>query len=831
MYFGSDRAVLGTVHGLKAKDFRELFSNFFQKAIPLNLPHEEFLALPKAERDSIKMVPYIVPCQFTTDPSPRQNAHATTFRLVILDLEDMDAAKGEAIVSAASLLPYNHFLHTTASHTPEQPRFRLVVECQETPVAEYDNALRFIAELINSQDVLCISSHKYVQPAYRPVRFLGDTEPHTLSVKLDSHVLDPIEFMSLPAPVTDDTPGADMQGFDENNLSHLPDPEFTIANAAECLKFVDPSCDHKTWVQIGAALKHQFGYKNRIEAARALFHEWSCGLLGETLCSKYTQRATDATWKSLRPYPKDGTQPVTIATLIHFAQQSGYDPSPVVDDTILKILQKVHNAKSASDAKNLATRGIALSRSLDNSAIEVILQAVRKRFLDEDMRVSVSSLKKDVKEQEDRNKREGTVKPPPWLNGWVYRGDNDSFYNAHDGNALIPAAFNRCFINEPRTGFEDITPSEYALMAVKIPNCIGTTYDLGNHEEMVVTNASGNRIFNVAHGTVPSPNDTLKERAGALWMSAVTANIPDPWERELFVSWCAHTVQNPNEKIRWAIYFFGGVEGTGKTAILQAVGSAVGQRNVQSVNAMAREKGWSEYLANTKLVIYEEMSATSRDIAEFTESVKEVITNSTIQIHQRNRDSKQVANYLSVAFASNYSGGVNVSSADRRYFVIESALDTVEKKDSTFPEDYWTEFHTLNSTLAGGLRAWFMEYQIDRKLFKPEGPAPVTKAKVNMQADTRSEMMVEIEDVVLCKETAMVNETFVSLNDLRMCLLRRNAWHGNRAVSNVLHQMGYTQKIQTNLNKKRTRIYVKSSYDTELDKPFQSIHDDLNQSD
>jgi hypothetical protein len=73
--------------------------------------------------------------------------------------------------------------------------------------------------------------------------------------------------------------------------------------------FAINSDDRDTWLQIGMALKDHMG-----DGGRALWDQWS------QRSNKYNERDQDRTWKSFK---RNG---ITIATLFHHAQQSGWRP-------------------------------------------------------------------------------------------------------------------------------------------------------------------------------------------------------------------------------------------------------------------------------------------------------------------------------------------------------------------------------------------------------------------------------------------------------------------------------------------------------------------------
>lgn len=89
-----------------------------------------------------------------------------------------------------------------------------------------------------------------------------------------------------------------------NAYRNLTEHEITQA-----LTYLDPSCSREEWVRIGMAVKSELG-----NAGFALWNDWS-----KTAGAKYHAPDARDTWKSI-----SHTGGITIATLIHEAQQFGF---------------------------------------------------------------------------------------------------------------------------------------------------------------------------------------------------------------------------------------------------------------------------------------------------------------------------------------------------------------------------------------------------------------------------------------------------------------------------------------------------------------------------
>lgn len=87
--------------------------------------------------------------------------------------------------------------------------------------------------------------------------------------------------------------------------------DLSVDTIIDALGFIDPDQDRKSWARIGMAIKSELG-----ESGFSIFDDWSKG------GSKYNKADAKSTWRSVRQHASG--QPVTIATLIYEAQQSGF---------------------------------------------------------------------------------------------------------------------------------------------------------------------------------------------------------------------------------------------------------------------------------------------------------------------------------------------------------------------------------------------------------------------------------------------------------------------------------------------------------------------------
>lgn len=90
-----------------------------------------------------------------------------------------------------------------------------------------------------------------------------------------------------------------------------------LHEAAEMLDYISSDCPRDEWVQIGMALRDEFG-----DAAMNLWHNWS-----QKAGRRYNHNDAQAAWRSF------GGHGVTIGTLVYLAKQGGWLPTKADEDS------------------------------------------------------------------------------------------------------------------------------------------------------------------------------------------------------------------------------------------------------------------------------------------------------------------------------------------------------------------------------------------------------------------------------------------------------------------------------------------------------------------
>lgn len=330
-YFFGDN-LTGKVRAAKEQTF-DCILECLEKPARLKITYAAYHALAKDKQHDAKQVPYFVAATFKESPSKRSRENALSCNLLFLDLDECPNGTCPAApfvdnpnLLAERLKPFGFAAYTTASHTPDKPRLRIMVNAEEIPLEYYPQAINTIAEKIGLSTVTT-ESKVAVQPMFMPTLFADQLESYSI---LGVPVLIKRQgkaFRVENLELSDYKPSkysADNESDECSDISYLRsiDEEITLEIVEEALGNIDPDCRYDDWINTCAALKHQFSPKQD-ELAYKLFDRWSAS------GKKYSgAEETRKKWNSFKPSVND-RRPITIGTLLKQARDSGWTNNSV----------------------------------------------------------------------------------------------------------------------------------------------------------------------------------------------------------------------------------------------------------------------------------------------------------------------------------------------------------------------------------------------------------------------------------------------------------------------------------------------------------------------
>lgn len=819
-YFGGSSTNFGSIKALDAPSFRQLVEGTLMLARRLGSTRAHFLELPKKQRDNMKRTAFLIAASMKEDPSDRLLQEAEAIRLVFLDIDDPHHARplyDNPGLLTSMVEPFSFCLYTTANHTKEEPRLRLVVDADISSPKEYPSAVETVAAMAGVP-FATTESKVAVQPMYLPVIF-KDEDPD-----FDHPIL---HYRTDGRPMTDDdidpTLSGDRSGsystksslrgedgfVDALEFLSSPVEDMTLAQAEEMLGFLDPDLPYQEWLNVCFALKHQFGDTEEEDDALDIFDLWSAG--GE----KYDSRDDIlAKWRSARPASKvNGRSPVTMRSIMRLASAKGWNPGT----DFLEFVE-------STDEVERALRGIAaagLSPMNEEAALLKLSKAAKQGGISFGLPFLRKRLAKEKQLIQALDAESNDEPPPAWAKGFVHVAATNDFHRHITGEAYSPDAvdnqFGRYLLEKAGNAEDDpslgsrppVRPRDYLLNMLKIPAVYAKTYEPRRMFDHIVQQ-EGKDMLNTYIPSWPDPDEETMEAAGKIFTAHLENLIAEPEYRRTLLDFLAWQVQHPGEKVRWAV-LLQGAQGCGKTLLLEVMAYVLGRSNVKSVEASVLfSSQYNDWAKGSQVVGLEEIRVVGHNRHEVMNRLKPCITNSRISINEKWHSILEYENVTNYLLFTNFHDALAVSDGDRRYFVLKSPLQT-RRQVEALGENYFRDLFGGLQKNAGGLRAWFENYEISEK-FDPDGHAPRTIYFDELLSASAPEDTATIRDVLYEGTSPVITPHVVDSTTLTAALEMAGISLGGQKLASILREEGYRNLGRKYLAGCRRTIWCKPEY-------------------
>lgn len=840
LYF-QGTTVTGPVRASVARTFREVV-DAFRICPTLPLTRDAFQALSDTERNKAKQQPFFVPAVFKSSPSKRSFDEATHCNLIFLDIDPEKVKQDGKWVETGrfpaapfvhhpeslytALAGFNFAAHLTASSTPQKPRMRIVVDAREIPLESYSRAALRIGALLGLPSITR-ESRVAVQPMYLPVMFSDSSEAdHPLIAhSLEGRPFTEDDIGDAAEPQSKGSNGSSrIHPVEEDPLYFLraPIPEITLGTAKEALQSIDPDISRSEWLEVAAALKHQYSPKEE-DAAFDLFDEWS------SAGTKYGgTEETQALWDSLRPTPV-GRMPVTIRTLLRVAVSGGWDDRRVKDKSFNELVSWMEVVITVTELMENGIKRILsapiLSHVQEAMLVDELRKHARKRF---GYSVSATTINKDLnrlkEEIKAQSRSQEKTREPLWAKGVCYVGVPQEFYRHRTGERYKAASFDASYgrwllpseeqlrdsgiaITAATLSKPIVLPSDYALNHLKIPAVYDYAYAPDQPTEMFFAHR-GRKYVNTYSPTYPEPDTKNAVEAGNLLQTHLVNLVLEQNYRETLTDFMAFMVQCPGRKIRWAV-LIQSVEGAGKTFLAQVMRAVLGKEHVRTIGGETISKGWNEWAFGKQLVVLEEVRAAGTNRHATMNALKPVISNDEIAIDQRNRDTREAENCTNYMLFSNHHDALALTPGDRRYFVIKSPLQD-KSQVLALGEDYFPRLFGMLRDKPGALRSYLAQWEISPD-FKADGHAPRTKYVQELINDSANSLTAAVRRLVAEADYPLIQNDIVSAREMIALLSLEDGLGGvtSQQLAQVLREEGFRQIGRHKLGEDRHYLWMR----------------------
>lgn len=799
-YFSGKPSDMGNVAALKQQTFKELCEEVIMRPVALALTREALHALPDREQNLAKRVPYLTACTFKSNPSPRTKAYAGPCNLICLDVDRADDSKRLLESHWPTMLKgFAYLVHHTARSTVAKPRLRIIVSADAIPVELYPQAVDCIAQRVGV--AITRESLVVVQPMYLPTQFQHDKLEnliltHDLECLGSFSVTDLHPKGAVPPPheePIDSAPVSDLLHFRE------PMEGVTIEDATGALEHLDPDCPMQSWIEMAAALKHQFQ-----EAGFVLWHAWS--VKGR----KYTtEEDTRYRWNSLKGQTKDRV-PVTIRSLFRAAKLRGWTNDRLAKESFNLCLAWLRDdARTTEELFDHGAERIArVSPLVGETQKATLMGALKGRLKSRGMGTSIPAIRRDVEklEIESAQKNAGV---PPWAAGLVFVTSGGYFYRQNVDRKFTPEVINLMYTPPSLTDKAPPQTAVYLVKTAQVPQVENLRYEPAKGDEKIFT-AGGVPFVNTYRATYAKKDANRMKEAGDIVEEHTRNLIKEPEYQTMWLDFLCFLVQHPGVKIRWAP-MLQSTKGAGKGWFAEVLQVVLGPSNTAVLMPSGvMNNQYNDWAYGHQIVIMNEVRVIGHNRHEVMDKLKPCITDDLISLNVKFENHRSVPNITNYILFTNYQDALAIQDDERRYFVLQSPLQSVEQVLKLGGETYFDRIYKQVTDNPGGLRAYF-EHRIISKTFSPNGRALVTPYLVDLAFAGASPLMAAVMNV-LNDGHPMVWKDLLSVGALRQVIDSSEGAgkYTDQGLCGVLREMGWLKGERCRVNGERQQMWVRA---------------------
>lgn len=779
-YFGGEPGHLGRVSALPVSTFAELVDQVIAPGVPIAMTQADLLALPEKAQNDAKRTRYLVPSAFKSSPSPRQTVHVVAARLLCLDIDDGQESIRMLRIGFEKLLgDLNAVVWHTARSTPEAPRLRVIVPTAPVPPARYGFAVTALAGLLGMNSVNH-ESKVPVQPMYLPLAYQEPEFEPVCYRRTDGRDFDPSALEGLEeirAAINSASAAIEDADLGAIEYLRLPVEEITRDEIAEALTKIPADCSMQQWIEVGMALKHQFG-----EAGYALWDDWSA-----TAPEVYPgQEELAARWKSLKGQTKDRV-PITIRSVIRIATDAGWNSRPMTQRMFDQTRDWIRSgSRTEEDLLVQGPKRIArLTSVIGPIETKVLVADLHATTRSRGLRGPTSQdIGKEVQRLSSAAHR-AAAGTPPWASNIVFLTAPAVFFRPVDNRKLKREVVDLIY----RSPSEVLSTSQYLIHDAAIPVVENLRYDPAQKKKIfTVDNVP---YINSYRPTFAKPDPALARAAEDLIRRHMQQVVGPGYDRSC-IDWLAYQVQTGG-KVRWLL-FIQSAPGAGKGGWAFIVEIALGRSNVQRLGAEftidSNHNGWA---VGAQVSIVDEIRTGALGGGQGHRQMdkwKTLISDDFISVRNLYEPVQTVPNVTNWLMFSNFRDALAVSKGDRRVYAIASPLQT-RAQVQALGADYFKNFYAEAERLAGGIRYFFENWTISSD-FNPHGHAPRTTFLDEMARLTASPLRRAVEEAIEDAPHPLVRPDLVSLTALRDCLPRDGIPpFSDQALANILREEGF----------------------------------------
>lgn len=374
---------------------------------------------------------------------------------------------------------------------------------------------------------------------------------------------------------------------------------------------------------------------------------------------------------------------------------------------------------------------------------------------------------------------------PDWAQSWVYNETQMEFHHIPTGHSIKASAFNAKFNRRWECQTAQVSATD--LILDQVDTVADTMY--WPDGDYIITHRGLSYVNTYRkHDLLENkPTTNAEFQAVQVVIEHARRLIAESVEVELLLDFLAYVIQNPGQKVRWAIVLVG-VQGNGKSFWVELMKRLLGSNasEVAGTTVSQRFTGWA--MEKTFIAI-EEIRVPSESKYAVLDKLKPFISNTEVNVEQKGKDDRVVPNFASYILLTNHDDALPLDDGDRRYCVIETGPRT---KAEIPNQDYFNKLFGVLDHHPEAILHYFTHRTISKN-FNPNGRAPETKGRYRMMQESKTAQRLAVEEAIEELRSNVINEKFVFVGALK----NQELWQSgislpnSQAIARELKAMGY----------------------------------------
>lgn len=203
-----------------------------------------------------------------------------------------------------------------------------------------------------------------------------------------------------------------------------------------------------------------------------------------------------------------------------------------------------------------------------------------------------------------------------------------------------------------------------------------------------------------------------------------------PEHMRWFWQWMAYPLQHPGTKLYTAVVLFSLGTGIGKSLIGLTLGRIYGQ-NFSEISQEQLHSNFNDWAAEKQFILGDDVTGTDR--RRDADLLKVLITRETITVNKKYQPPYVLPDRANYLLTTNRPDSFIVDKEDRRLFIHEVPSEPL-------PREFYNKYDRWYRSEAGAAAIFDHLLKIDLAGFEPRAQAPLTAAKTDMVALSRSDL-------------------------------------------------------------------------------------------